>query len=339
MSARALVVLALLAAAAVAALVLTRGPALDTSPRDGAGEPFLPGLEARINEVTAVRVRRAGGALVARVARGDEGWRVTSRAGYPADTATLRGMLVGLARARRLQPRTERPERYARLGVADIERAQGRAIEVTLDGLDRPLGVVVGKPSAGDVGGTYVRRVGARRAWLVSAELGRHDRVGDWLDDRLVDIPAGRVRAVRIDAVDGEPVVVRQPAPGEGFTLEVPEGRRPLSGSLARSLARVVADLRLDDVRPAADAPDRPRLATARFETFAGLVIEIEAFAHDRAEGAGHHVRLRATTTPDAGPEARTRAGILNARYDGWVYELPAYKLVNATQTLESVLE
>lgn len=340
MSTRTLAVLALLAALAVAGVWLTREPPVDPGREARAGAPFLPGLEVRVNEVSGLRVRGAGGDLLAHVARRDGAWRVTNRAGYPADTTTLRGTLIGLARARRLEPKSDRSDGHARLGVAPIEDAQGKAIEVALEGLEPPPAVLIGKPSTGEVGGTYVRRVGAARAWLVSGELERHDRIGDWLDDRLVDIPARQVRLVRIEAVDGAPVVTRHPEPsGHGFELQVPEGRRPLSNSIARSLARVVADLRLDDVQPAAEAADLPRLAVARFETFSGLVLEIEAFAARRAQDAASHVRLHASTTGTAGAEARARAERLNARYHGWVYQLPDYKFVNATQTLEGVLE
>ena len=342
MSGRALLVLALLAVAAVGGVVLTRESPVDERPRARTGERLLPGLEDRINDVTGLRVRGAGGALVARVARSDGAWRVTNRAGYPADEATLRGTLIRLARAERLERKTDRPAAYPRLGVADIEQASGKAIEVSLEGLERELAVLVGKPSTGDVGGTYVRVSGQRRAWLVSGEIERSHRVADWLDDRLVDIPAAQVRSVRIEAVDGEPVVVRHPAPrSDEYTLNVPEGRRPLSNSIARSLARVVADLRLEDVVPVADAPDLPRLAVARFETFDGLVVEIETLAASRegaAEGA-RHARLRASTTAAADASAAARAEALDERFGGWVYRLPEYKFVNASQRLEGVLE
>lgn len=335
-----LVVLAVLAAAAVAGVLVTREPAVAPPTEIEAGERLVPWLEARLNEVAGVRVRRPGGDLVARVVRRDGQWRVANRADYPSDTETLRGTLIKLSRARRLEPKSDRPEGWARLGVAAIERGVGDGVELALEGLGRDLAVLIGRPAAGDVGGTYVRIAGERRAWLVSGDLERHDRVGDWLDDRLVSIPAGRVRSVRIEAVDGEPVVVRQAEAGSGdFALNVPEGRRALSTSIAQSLARIVADLRLDDVRPAADAPELPQLATARFRTFDGLVIEIEAFARGRAPEGDRFVRLRARATAEASAAVRERAAALAERFEGWAYEIPRYKFVNATQTLEGVLE
>lgn len=340
MSGRTLAALALLAAVALAAVALVRGPGRATP--GAAAEPaerFLPGLAGQLDEVSAVRVRRAGGVLVARLERRDDAWVVADRHDYPADAAALRATLIGLAEARRLEPKTDRAEGYGRLGVRDVETPGGGGVEIALEGIEPPLAVVIGKPSSGDVGGTYARIAGERRAWLVSGELRRRDSVGDWLDARLVDVPAERVRRLRIEPAAGAPVSVGRAAGSGEFALEdVPAGRRPLSNTVAKSLARVVTGLELTDVRPAARAPDLPRVARARFETVSGLVIEIRAFAGEGG-GAGRFVRLAAEAVADAGAGAEEQAAALNARFDGWVFEIPDYKFVNVTQTLEGVLE
>lgn len=336
MSGRALAVLALLAGIAVAAVVTTRAPEPPASLPEAGGR-LLPGLAERVNDVTAVRVRRGGGALVARLERRDGAWVVANRHDYPADATALRATLIGLAEARRLEPRTRRPEAYARLGVHAIEKPGAAGIEVALEGIEPPLAVVIGKPSSGDVGGTYARVAGERRAWLVSGELERRDEVREWLDARLVDLPAERVRRVRIEPATGRPVIVARGA--DGFVIEnLPAGRRPLSATVAASLARVVTGLELVDVRPAAAAPALPRVATARFETDAGLVVEIRAYA-GAGEAAGRLVRLAATAAAGAGAGVAGQAAALDARFEGWAFEIPDYKFVNATQTLEGVLE
>lgn len=339
MSGRTLAVLAALAAIALAAVVLTRVPQPAPEPGTDAGGRFLPGLAERVNDVTVVRVRRGGGALVARLERRGDAWVVANRHDYPADVAALRATLIGLAEARRLEPKTERPEAYARLGVSDIDAPGAGGVEIALEGIAPPLAVVIGEPASGDVGGTYARVAGARRAWLVSGELPRRDTVGEWLDARLVDVPAERVRRLRIEPAAGAPVSVGRAAGSGEFALEdVPAGRRPLSNTVAKSLARVITGLELTDVRPAARAPDLPRVARARFETVSGLVIEIRAFA-GKGGGAGRFVRLAAEAAADAGADAEEQAAALNARFDGWVFEIPDYKFVNVTQTLEGVLE
>lgn len=340
MSGRSLLILALLTALAVAGVLFTRQPAV--SPSGGDEEPhFLPGLQDRLDEIDRVRVRAPDGRDLAEVVRREDGWTLSNRWHYPADLETLRGTLIGLAEARRLEPRTDRAEGHARLGVAEPGTGEGSGVDLRLEGIGTPIGVLIGTPATGDAGGTYVRRSDEERAWLVSGSLQRHDEIADWLDDRLVDIEAVRVHRARIEPTDGEPVQVLLPSPdAPRFEItNLPEGRRPLSSTLSKSIARGIADLRLTDVVPAAEAELPPRLALARFETFDGLVVEIEAFAAARENPPERLVRLRADTLADAGDAVRDQARRLNDRFDGWLYRIPEYKFVNLTYTLEQVLE
>ena len=340
MSGRGLLILALLAAVAVGGLVLVRGPG-GRAPSSAEPPLFLPGLEQQLEAVERVVVRAPDGGALAELVRSEGGWVVGNRWNHPADLETLRGTLIGLARARRLEPKTDRAEGHARLGVAAPGSGAGAGLEVRLEGTEPPVAVLIGEPATGDVGGTYVRRVGVDRAWLVSGNLRRHDRIDDWLDDRLLDIPPRRVHRVRIDPVDGAPVRVVLSSPqASGFELlGIPEGRKPLSDSIAQSIARVVTELGLDDVVPASAAGLPPLLAKSRFETFDGLVIEVEALAAARKDPPRRLVRLRAGTLDDAAEPVRAEARRLNERFDGWLYRLPDYKFVNLSYTLEQVSE
>lgn len=339
MSGRGLLVLGVLAALAVVGAVLTRQP-VDDVPEADARPHFLPGLQERLDDISRVEVRDPAGEALARVERRDRGWVVANRRDHPADLETLRGTLIGLAEARELEPKTDRVEDHARLGVAAPGSGAGSGLEITLHGLGQPQSVLIGEPSTGEVGGTYLRRSDEDRAWLVTGELQRHDEIADWLDDLLVDVPAVRVHRVRIEPADGKPVNVLLPSQDASRfeILDIPEGRRPLSRTLSKSIARGVADLRLVDVRLAADTPLPPRLATSRFELFNGLVIEIEVFAPGRGKLVDGLARIRADALADAAPEVRERADALNARFDGWLYRLPEYKLVNLTYRFEQVL-
>lgn len=339
MSGRGLLLLAALAALAVGGLLLVRWPAV-TPPAATEAPPFLPGLEAQLQAVEAVAVRGPDGRRLARLERRAGAWVVANRRDYPADLETLRGTLIGLARARRLEPKTDRAAGHARLGVAAPGSGPGAGVEVRIEGPDPTFVVLIGEPASGDVDGTYVRRAGQARAWLVSGALGRHEEIGDWLDERLVDIAAIRVHRVRIEPVDGEPVRVLLPSQDAPRfeILDLPAGREPLSRTLSKSIARGVAELRLVDVVSAAAAEPPPRLATARFETFGGLVIEIEALAGGRQDPSERLVRLRVDTLGGAEPALRAQARRLNARFDGWLYRIPDYKFINLTYTLEHVL-
>ncbi|WP_070988135.1 DUF4340 domain-containing protein [Halofilum ochraceum] len=341
MSGRTLAALALLTVLAVAAAWYVRQPVPEPA-ADTAGDHFMPGLADRLPSVTGVRARIAGGKLLADVVRDGDIWRVRNRDGYPADPGTLRGTLIALSEARRQDAKTDRPEGWDRLGLQPIEEADAGGVELTLEGLDPAPRVIIGETAGADTGGTYLRRLDGDdgRAWLVSERIERPAEIGDWLDDRLTEIPIQRMRSVEIVARDGEPVrVAREQPRSRNFEIaNRPEGRRPLSNSIARSVVRIVSDLRLTDVHPAPAVDLPPRLAEARFETLDGLRIVIEAFAAERGTGP-RYIRLRAEAAAGSGDPVRQQVDTLNARFDGWLYAIPEYKFVNMTHTLESVLE
>ncbi len=341
MSGRVLGLLALVTALAVGAAWYVRQPVPEPAP-ESSDTHFLPGLADRLPSVSAIRVRVAGGRLLAHVVRDGDVWRVRNRSGYPANRETLRGTLIALSEARRQEAKTDRAEGWGRLGLKPIEDPDAGGVELTLEGLDPAPRIIIGETAGRDTGGTYLRRADDEdgRAWLVSQRIEMPADIGDWLDNRLTEIPVGRMRSVEIVARDGEPVRVArvEPRSREFEIANRPEGRRPLSNSIARSIARIVSDLRLTDVDPAAAVDLPPRLAEARFETLDGLRIVIEAFAAERDQGP-RYIRLRAEVANGAGETAREQADTLNARFEGWLYAIPDYKFVNMTHTLEGVLD
>lgn len=341
MSGRVLGLLALVTALAVGAAWYVRQPVPEPAPESDDNR-FLPGLADRLPSVAAIRVRTGGDRLLAHVVRDGDAWRVDNRSGYPADRETLRGILVALSEARREEAKTDRAEGWARLGLQPIEDPDAGGVELTLEGLDPAPRIIIGETASGDTGGTYLRRAdeGDGRAWLVSERIEMPAAIGNWLDDRLTEIPIQRMRSVEIAARDGEPVrIAREEPRSRHFEIaNQPKGRQPLSNSIARSIARIVSDLRLTDVHPADTVDLPPRLAETRFETLDGLRIVIDAFAAERGEGP-RYIRLRAEAGDGAGDAVREQVDTLNTRFDGWLYEIPEYKFVNMTHTLEGVLE
>lgn len=341
MSGRVLGLLALVTALAVGAAWYIRQPVPE--PAEEAGDNrFLPGLADRLPSVTAIRVRTGGDRLLAYVVRDGDTWRVRNRSGYPANRETLRGILIALSGARREEAKTDRAEGWGRLGLKPIEDPDAGGVELTLEGLDPAPRIVIGETAGRDTGGTYLRRADdeSARAWLVSERIEMPADIGDWLDDRLTGIPVQRLRSVEIVARDGEQVrIAREEPRSRHFEIaNRPEGRRPLSNSIARSIARIVSDLRLTDVHPADTVDPPPRLAETRFETLDGLRIVIDAFAAERDRGP-RYIGLRAEADSGAGEAVHEQVDMLNTRFDGWLYEIPEYKFVNLTHTLEGVLE
>ena len=186
MKARHLIILVVAAVIAILATLWT-GSLHDTSPPAGAGALLAPGLEAKLNDVSAVVVK--GKDETVTLEKGTDAWIVREKGGYPADTGKVRKLLIGLSKATLLEQKTSNPERYGELGVADLEPAAPADatppadksaepattagslvdVQVPLEGTDHFM-LLIGKTARGATG-TYVRKSGDTQSWLASGDL------------------------------------------------------------------------------------------------------------------------------------------------------------------------
>ncbi|RMF98233.1 MAG: DUF4340 domain-containing protein [Gammaproteobacteria bacterium] len=368
---RILVLLLLLAALAVTGWWLAR----EQKPAAGGqGELFLPGLADALNGLETVVIKRAGGRVVATLRHGADGWTVAEANGYPADIGRLRRLLLALAQARVVEAKTARPERHDRLGVEDISREDASGIQLDLISPAYSASVIIGKTGVAGGSMAYLRRAGEDQAFLVDARLDPGRELRDWLDRRVLDIPARDIRRVTIEHPDGETLVIEKPDPeASDFTvLNIPEGRKLSYPGVANSIGAALAGLEFDTVRPAAETP-RPAgpPVLTRFETFDGLLIEARtwrvddghlvafsasaaeppamitaapAAGGDKAGEAGPAAGGESTTDAepaadaDTGKDPASRAAELNERLSGWLYALPGYKTDQLIRRMNDLL-
>lgn len=248
---------------------------------DAAAGPLLPGLETRLNALDEVRVVGAGDAVLATLRREGEGWRVVERDGWPADTGKLRDLLLRFAQARRLEPKTALPERYAQLGVEDVSQPEARGVRLELHGGGDPLAVIVGQNHP-QGRGSFVRLPGQAQSWLADVGLAIEKDPARWLSRELVDIAARRMLTVDVRPEHGPGFrIERRDDDTPGFTLaQIPRGRALASAYAPEATAGLFDNLSIDDVRRfAADWGD-PTLG-ADFLREDGLRIALRAWDRD----------------------------------------------------------
>jgi hypothetical protein len=331
---------------------------------------FLPDLQARVNELSWLQVRNGDGE-VATLQRRDDHWQIEEFHGYRADWARLRALLADLAQAEIVEPKTDNPEFYARLGVEAVDSpdATGVLIEFAPDsGLPA---VIVGKSAQGR-DGRYVRLADQARSALIDRNLDLPQSASEWLETDIVDISDSEVVEVDIAHADGERVVARKAsADDEHFALQdIPEGREIRSAWTVDSLANGLSALALEDVAPAGeiawDDAVRYGLVTADGLRLDVSLVErvtrseaVEAGEASASESPEHWIRLEAglyQTALDSAVEApeveggadeadeettdpATRAAEINGRVAGWAYRIPKYKYDGMAKRMEDLLQ
>jgi hypothetical protein len=303
------------------------------SPTDDSvtGQRLFPELEQKLNDITRIQVERDG--AIYAVARKDNQWQLPDKGGYPALFERVKPLLLGIAQLEKVEPKTSKPENYARLGVQ--EPAAGTAnmrINLYLTG-DTPVaslivGGIRGGLIAGGRDGIYARVSGEPQAWLVAGSLDLPQAEVDWVDRQIIHIKPKAVQRVTISYPDGGSLVVersRQGAPD--FTVvNMPEGAVLKDGIEINPLTRTLAGLNMDDVlvRSAAGLPEAEAVA-AVFETWDGLQVTAYTIELGRKIFAWFDVGVTALDMTDLSGvrTTQTNDAELRSRLEGWVYQVP----------------
>jgi len=280
-----------------------------------AGERALPGLAAKLGDLAWIGLSRGSSKIDFAAVNGS--WAVVEKGNYPAAQGKMRQLLLGLADLTLVEPKTERPELFARLDLDDP--ANGKATDVKLN--DRigqtAAELIVGKRRADRLGAgndaVYIRKPGLDRVWLARGSLDVGGEIVDWLDRGILDIPAGRIASITLTGSDGATLTLSRAQPAERFAVaDAPPDTKFKPAALAEPSGALAA-LDLADVKPAADQPmPDSGVATVSFTTFDGLTIDLRLFSRDNSDW------IAVTASGQDAAEAEAKA--INAKLGGWSY-------------------
>jgi len=281
------------------------------------GERALPGLAAKLGELAWVRLSH-GAAKIDFAAIGGR-WAVVEKGNYPAAPGKLRQVLLGLADLTLVEPKTDRPELFARLDLDDP--AHGKSTDIRLsDRTGQTIAeLILGRRRVDRLGtgndAVYVRKPGTDRAWLARGSLDVSGDIVDWLDRRILDVPAARIASVKLTG-DGAALVLSRAEPGDRFAVTgVPADKKLKAPAVLAEPAGALAALDLADVKPAADQPVPDHdVAAASFTTFDGLTVDLRLYARDNADW----LAIAASGKDAADAEAKA----INSRVAAWSYAI-----------------
>jgi hypothetical protein len=324
----AIAAVAALSAVGAAWAVATR-PAPPAAAAPGTAPALFPALAARANDVAEIRVRQGGDA--ATLVRFGDRWVHAEKGGFPADMDRIRAVVAALAGIGLAEPRTDRPDRLARLSLEDpaAPGSRSRLVELRDSGGTTLARLVVGRDAAAPVSpgraAAYVRRPEETRAWLADRAVPLPDAPIGWVDRRLADFAGETVRAVSLRDPDGREIGLARTSPRGSFLWAQPGLPAPRP-AVAQRLSVLLADLSFDDVRPAGEVDfSAPRVVDVH--TFDGLRVRFEAAPADGAVW----VRMSAALSPvrsGAVPAAAVGAvaAALGQRADGWAFRLADWR-------------
>jgi hypothetical protein len=333
-----------LAAASAVSLLLALG-LYASSNRWSAGKvegaAFLPDLAKRINSVGAIEVTQGGNTLT--IGRDGNAWKVRERGGFPANAEQARSLLVALAQAQLVEPRTSIREK---LGLLELEEptdkdAKSRRVRI-LDTAGSVISdLVVGKTRfdafGSGKGGIYVRRSAETQSWLATGDPKVTAEIKDWIDTKVFTGETAKVVKVRIETPgEGELVIEKAPPPevktedakgpstpttakNTKFRLvSTPDGKQLKQDVKLDDIVDAFGSINLDDVRKleAPPAADKTQVVTLETEGAPNVTFRL------RKDGEAHWISLIAAGEGDA----KKKADEINAKAQGWEFKIPNWK-------------
>jgi hypothetical protein len=329
-----------LAGALVILAILAMIGQREQQPQTQSGDMFLPGLLESLDDVRRVEVVGAGEDSVATLERGESGWTVLERGGYPADLTKTRHALLSLAETQILEAKTANPALHDRLGLEAITLDTAGGVAVQLIGPEEPVRIIVGN-AEGDYQ-RYVRRQDEDQTYLINRDPEIATSAVDWLDTAIVNVDGERIQHVTVSRSDDEPLVVSKAVRGQpNFTIEnIPEGREIRYDSIANVMGNILESLTLDDVEPLTETTDE--VIVTEFRTFDGLVITARSLERGDTAWASFEAAVNLTLPPESEQtraDAAVEATEINERVQGWRYQIATYKFDQLAREMGELLQ
>jgi hypothetical protein len=290
------------------------------------GRAMLPELARQASGLGSIELTKGGEKLT--LERAGEQWKLKERGGYPALADKVRALVVQLANAKLVEPKTATKERWPLLELEDPAGKDAKSSLVRLlDAHGKPISEVVvgkGRPNAFGAGrgGIYVRRPGEMQTWLAAAEPNISIDTKDWVDVAVYKGDVPKLKRVTVEHANEAPIVVEKGSEANAkFELKsVPEGVKVKQNAPVEQIALGFGSIDFEDVRPLDKTPIGDAVSVITTESTDGLTVTF---------------RLRRETTPAVAwlsfsatgtGDAKKAADEINAKASGWEFKIPDWK-------------
>ncbi len=299
------------------------------NPQPG-GDPMFQALIDGADDLRSVVIETPRYQL--RLEYRDGRWFAVDRGDYPVRADPIVGIVASLAGMTIVEQKTDNPAWYTFVDVAGVGLPGSQSVRVAVFAADgRSLAdAIFGAPSESigfaRAGGTFVRRSDEAQTWLVEGAVAVPAFVQEWFDP-ILNVPGPDVARTTI-LVGGEVLLDARKVDFATGDYELtflspaigPDGATANDNGM-RSVAQAIVTTAFDDARPRETVTFPPDTRTVRFETRAGLHLEVAVGE------AGGETWVVYTATADPGAEAAQQALDITARTERWAFKLPAHRI------------
>ncbi len=243
------------------------------------GTPLVfPNLQSAMNDVHDMTVVTSNGKITIRPH--EDSWRIQEKSGYYADMGKVRKTIIGLAELRIVEPKTQNPDLYERLGLQDVDTDGSSSVGVTFkDKSGNNLADIIvgnkrigkGAPGREEV---YIRKPGTPQTWLATGQFEVERISEEWLDKTILNFPPKRINRVHILHPDKTAVTLRKDNPEDTDykILGLPPNTKVKSQFTVNNIVSTLSNVSLDDVAPAEQSSVKEDTGVrAALETIDGL--------------------------------------------------------------------
>ena len=265
----------------------------------GAGDKVFPELLPKVNDITYIKIQTNKDTLT--LTKDQDLWTVKENDNYPAAINKVRELVLGVGNLERVEPKTKKPDNYARIGLQDITEEGATSTQITMiAGSDKKMAdLIIGnsKPAKGDETqkSYYIRTIDDPQSWLANGKLPEKWEPKDWLDIDIIELKRERIQQVKVSHQDGELVYIHRDNPNvRDFTLDsLQAGEQVTAPYEVNNIATTFTKMTFDDVVSAANAGISDKAVySAVLTTFDGLEITFEPFAKDDKHFAKYGARF-----------------------------------------------
>jgi hypothetical protein len=293
------------------------------------GRLAFPHLASRLQNAAKIELVH-GGATLTIEKKGDR-WVSANNGGYPVQADKLHGLLAGLTELRLMEQRTADPALLGRLGLDDPQKKGSTAVLLrVLDTGGKPIAaLVLGHRRVNAQGDlpeqVYVRFPDGNQSWLAEGRVDAETDPANWLNREIADIDSKSIASATVTRGEQQLSLARQ---NGQVVLTAPADHGKLDQGKLDDVFHAYESLTFTNVKPAAEMPGQP-IGQSVFTTSDGL--KVEAVLNK----AGNDVWARFSASGDG--KAKPEADRMNARTQGWAYDLMAWKEQALAPTLKQL--